>query len=129
MFLCLYVFLIIQKRKLELAYLKILTMRQILILLATTLFTSSLFAQTIVPVAPGNGTLNEAIENYIEANGGVDDSVIFQLEDGGIYVLTATLDFDFDLNIQAAPNYEVRPAILPTRSEERRVRKKSRSRR
>ncbi|MEM1324915.1 MAG: T9SS type A sorting domain-containing protein [Bacteroidota bacterium] len=89
-------------------------MRQILILLATTLFTSSLLAQTIVPVAPGNGTLNEAIENYIDANNGVDDSVIFQLEDGGIYVLTATLDFDFDLNIQAAPDYEVRPAILPT---------------
>lgn len=92
-------------------------MKQILILLFFSLLGSSLFAQTIVPVAPGNGTLNEAIENYIDANNGVDDSVIFQLEDGGIYVLTATLDFDFDLNIQAAPDYEVRPAILPSIAE------------
>ncbi|MEM9885881.1 MAG: T9SS type A sorting domain-containing protein [Bacteroidota bacterium] len=73
----------------------------------------SLSAQTIVPVPQGNGTLNDAIQNYIDTNGGVDDSVIFELESGGIYVLTSTIDFDYDLNIQAAADYEVRPVILP----------------
>lgn len=71
-------------------------------------------AQTIVTVAPGNGTLNEAIQDYIDTNGGVDDSVIFELQDGGIYILTSTIDFDFDLNIQAEADAETRPVIQPT---------------
>ena len=72
------------------------------------------FSQTIVPVAPGNGTLNDAIQGYIDDNGSVDGDVIFELEDGGIYILTASIDFDYDLNIQAAPDAVTRPVIQPT---------------
>ena len=71
-------------------------------------------SQTVVPVAPGLGTLNDAIQGYIDTNGGVDGSVVFELEDGGIYVLTASIDFDFELNIQAEPDAAVRPVIQPT---------------
>ncbi|MEL7117838.1 MAG: T9SS type A sorting domain-containing protein [Bacteroidota bacterium] len=70
--------------------------------------------QTVVTVAPGNGTLNDAIQGYIDTNGSVDGNVIFELEDGGIYILTSSIDFDFDLNIQAEEDAMTRPVIQPT---------------
>jgi len=80
------------------------------------LFLSSPFlsyAQTIVPVAPGLGTLNDAIADYIANNDSTDLNVIFELEDGGIYVLTETLENDFPLRIEAQAGAMVRPAIRP----------------
>ncbi|MEN0003539.1 MAG: T9SS type A sorting domain-containing protein [Bacteroidota bacterium] len=84
-----------------------------IVLFVALLWSATTFAQTVVQVPPGNGTLNQAIQDYIDNNGSVDQSVVFELEDGGIYILSATIDFDFPLNIQAAPNSMVRPAIQP----------------
>ncbi|MEM1321150.1 MAG: T9SS type A sorting domain-containing protein [Bacteroidota bacterium] len=85
----------------------------ITLLASLVFFSQALWGQTVVNVSPGNGTLNDAIQNYIDNNGSVDQSVVFELEDGGVYVLSATIDFDYDLNIQAAANAAVRPVILP----------------
>lgn len=71
------------------------------------------FAQTIVPVAPGLGTLNEAIDNYISENGSTSMDVIFELEDGGFYILTSTLENEDPLRIEAEPEAVVRPVIRP----------------
>lgn len=71
------------------------------------------YGQTIVPVAPGLGTLNDAIADYIDNNDSTDLNVIFELEDGGTYVLTETLENDFPLRIEAEADAMVRPAILP----------------
>jgi hypothetical protein len=73
----------------------------------------SAFAQTIVSVSPGLGTLNDAIADYIASNGETSMDVVFELEDGGVYVLTETLENEFPLRIEAESNAAVRPAILP----------------
>lgn len=71
------------------------------------------YAQTVIRVAPGLGTLNEAIENYIADNGSTSMDVIFELEDGGFYILTSTIENDDPLRIEAEPDAEVRPVIRP----------------
>ena len=69
--------------------------------------------QTVVSVSPGVGTLNQAIDDYVAANGDPDWSVIFQLESGGFYPISATLEHNFPLRIEAAPGYTQRPVIRP----------------
>lgn len=70
-------------------------------------------AQTVVPVASGLGTLNDAISSYIAQNGNTSLDVIFQLEDGGFYILTATIENASPLRIESAPGSVVRPVIRP----------------
>ncbi|MEM9984336.1 MAG: FlgD immunoglobulin-like domain containing protein [Bacteroidota bacterium] len=85
----------------------------VLVLMAT----HSLVAQTIVPVepdmAPNIGNLNTAIEDYQSNNGDPDLDVVFELESGGRYVLTGSIDYDFPLRIEAESGYTVRPIIQP----------------
>lgn len=77
----------------------------------------ALSAQTIVTVPPdvppNIGGLNTAIEDYLANNGAPTLDVIFQLESGGRYVLTRSIDYDFPLRIEAEENYTVRPIIQP----------------
>jgi len=75
--------------------------------------TGTIHAQTVIPVEPGLGTLNEAIDSYIADNGATSMDVIFELEDGGFYILTSTIENDDPLRIEAAPDAEVRPVIRP----------------
>ncbi|MEM6395171.1 MAG: T9SS type A sorting domain-containing protein [Bacteroidota bacterium] len=83
--------------------------------LIATLFAivSVLSAQTVVPVSPGNGTLNTAIEDYVNNTGEPDLDVIFELEDGGFYVLTSSIENEFPLHIRAAQGSMQRPVIRP----------------
>lgn len=74
---------------------------------------SLVISQTVVQVAPGLGTLNNAIADYIDANGETSMDVVFELEDGGVYVLTETLENESPLRIEAEADAETRPAILP----------------
>lgn len=93
-----------------------------LFLLLAGLGSLGLTAQTVVPVAPGNGTINQAIDDYIAANGLPTADVTFELESGGIYILTSTLenrtevdgeDEAYPLNIAAAADYTAKPIIRP----------------
>lgn len=87
------------------------------------LLAGGLSAQTVIQVAPGSGTLNDAIDDYIAANGLPDLNVVFELQDGGFYVLSSTLENrfedangneeDFPLHIRAAADAETRPVIRP----------------
>ena len=71
------------------------------------------YAQTVIPVEPGLGTLNDAIDSYIADNGATSMDVIFELEDGGFYILTSTIENEDPLRIEAAANAAVRPVIRP----------------
>ena len=82
----------------------------------------ALRAQTIVQVAPGNGTLNQAIETYLTDTGLPTMDVVFQLEGGGVYILTGTLEnrteidgenVGYPLRIEAAPDADSKPIIRP----------------
>jgi hypothetical protein len=90
---------------------KINTILLFIALLCTAMGTTS--AQTVIPVAPGLGTLNDAIDGYIANNGATSMDVIFELEDGGFYILTSTIENEDPLRIEAAPDAEVRPVIRP----------------
>ncbi|MCI4647460.1 T9SS type A sorting domain-containing protein [Phaeodactylibacter sp.] len=74
---------------------------------------SMTYAQTIIPVSPGLGTLNEAIDSYIADNGATSMDVIFELEDGGFYILTSTIENEDPLRIEAEADAAVRPVIRP----------------
>ncbi len=84
-----------------------------LLLLFLILTAATGYAQTVVQVTPGLGTLNDAIDNYIADNGSTSMDVIFELEDGGFYILTSTIENEFPLRIEAAADSEVRPVIRP----------------
>ncbi|MEM7575504.1 MAG: T9SS type A sorting domain-containing protein [Bacteroidota bacterium] len=77
------------------------------------LLACGLSAQTIVPVAPGSGTLNQAIDDYVANTGEPDLGVIFELEDGGFYILSSTIENEFPLHIRAAESSAQRPVIRP----------------
>ncbi len=70
-------------------------------------------AQTVISVEPGLGTLNDAINSYIEDNGPTSMDVIFELEDGGFYILTSTIENEDPLRVEAVANAQVRPVIRP----------------
>jgi hypothetical protein len=83
------------------------------LLLGAALWLSNSYAQTVVSVSPGLGTLNDAIDGYLAANDSTTMDVIFELEDGGFYVLTSTIENEFPLRIEAAAGAVVRPIIRP----------------
>ncbi len=80
--------------------------------LLCTAFTTC-HTQTVISVSPGLGTLNDAISNYIADNGATSMDVIFELEDGGFYILTSTIENEDPLRIEAAAGAAVRPVIRP----------------
>ncbi|MFT7163114.1 MAG: hypothetical protein ACI9GZ_004315, partial [Bacteroidia bacterium] len=77
--------------------------------------TQNTFAQRIVEVAEGAGTLNEAIASDTTATGErVDANTIYQLARGGTYITWGSIENrDFHLTIQAADGDGARPFIQP----------------
>ena len=76
---------------------------------------TSIYAQRIVNVQAGVGTLNATIEGDTTSTGErVDESTIYVLASGGYYLTTGTISNEgWPLRIQAEDNYTVRPIIQP----------------
>ena len=76
---------------------------------------SNLFAQRVVNVPQGFGTLNEAIDNDTTSTGArVDLNTIYVLESGGIYLLNGSIENSgYPVHIEAAEGYTVRPKLIP----------------
>ncbi|GBD92030.1 hypothetical protein BMS3Abin04_02763 [bacterium BMS3Abin04] len=80
------------------------------------MLTSNAFSQRIVHVAPGVGTLNEAIDGDTTSTGDrVDLNTIYQLDrgDGAVYILLGTIENRFPLKIFAQDGTDARPQIIP----------------
>ncbi len=76
----------------------------------------SLTAQRYVDVAPGIGTLNEAIASDTTANGErVDLNTVYRLERGAnaYYLLSGSISFSFPVTIEAASGDGARPFLQP----------------
>ena len=76
----------------------------------------SLKAQRYVDVAPGIGTLNEAIASDTTANGErVDLNTVYRLERGAnaYYLLSGSISFSFPVTIEAAAGDGARPFLQP----------------
>ncbi|GAB4402428.1 MAG: hypothetical protein OHK0039_00420 [Bacteroidia bacterium] len=82
-----------------------------------------LSAQRIVTVAPGVGTLNDAIDGDTTAAGARTDlNTIYELESGGVYKLTRSIEnlgkgsdtSPYPLHIRAAAGATVKPFLQPT---------------
>ncbi len=81
---------------------------------------SAVLAQRIVTVAQGVGTLNDAIEGDTTATGDrVDLNTIYELESGGIYKLTRSIENEissggYPLHIRTEAGYTDRAFLQPT---------------
>ncbi|MCF7859542.1 MAG: T9SS type A sorting domain-containing protein [Candidatus Cloacimonetes bacterium] len=86
-----------------------------LFLILTLLLTQKIYSQKIIPVNPGYGTLNAAIENE-ESNHSREElsNTIFTLERDGFYITTGTLEnVAYKLNVWSADGPGARPIIKP----------------
>jgi len=89
-----------------------LTILTIILLLSV----STLFAQRIVHVAPGVGTLNEAIDGDTTSTGDrVDENTIYELDRGenAYYILLGTIENRFPVKIFAQDGDGARPKLIP----------------
>ena len=73
------------------------------------LFSTFSFSQTYIDVAPGVGTLNDAI------TGNTNPDVIFRLQrgDAAIYLLNGSISNTYSLHIEAAPGTGAIPKLIP----------------
>jgi hypothetical protein len=68
----------------------------------------------VVKVAPGFGTLNEAVFSDTTANGDrVNINTVYELERDGIYLLNGTMEHRFPLTIVAEPGNGAKPVLQP----------------
>ncbi len=75
---------------------------------------SNAVAQRVVKVAPGLGTLNEAIDSDTTAGGErVDLNTVYELTRGGYYALEGSIENRFPLTIVAEDGDGDRPILLP----------------
>ncbi len=90
---------------------------------AALLALPELQAQRIVSVSPGVGTLNDAIDGDTTATGErVDLNTIYELQDGGVYKLTRSIENrgkgsntdPYPLHIRAEAGSQVKPFLQPT---------------
>ncbi len=88
---------------------------KLLILGAVLVFTgSNAVAQRIIKVAPGLGTLNEAIDSDTTAGGERTDlNTVYELKRGGYYALEGSIQNRFPLTIVAEDGDGDRPILLP----------------
>ena len=79
-------------------------------------FSINSFAQRVVHVNPGVGTLNEAIDGDTTDTGDrVDENTIYELDrgDGAVYILLGTIENRFPLKIFAVEGEGARPQLIP----------------
>lgn len=75
---------------------------------------ASVQAQRTVAVDQGVGTLNEAIfSDTTETGDRVDSTTVYVLSDGGIYLVTGTIENRFPLSIVAEDGAAVKPKVYP----------------
>jgi len=95
---------------------KYLIIRITISIIAPVILFSISHAQRIIDVAPGLGTLNEAVDGDTTETGDriAPDSTMYRLEKGGLYLLTGSLENrDYTLRIEAAEGDGARPVLQP----------------
>ena len=70
-------------------------------------------SQRIVPIAPGFGTINDAIRGDTLSSGArTDTNTVYRLERGGLYILNGTMEHTYPVIIEAAPGAGEKPKII-----------------
>ena len=70
-------------------------------------------AQRVVNIAPGFGTLNDAIRGDTLSNGTrVDSNTVYRLQRGGLYILNGTFEHRYQVIIEGAPGTGAKPRII-----------------
>ena len=71
------------------------------------------FAQRIININPGFGTLDNTIRGDTTAAGArVDSTTVYRLQRGGLYILNGTFQHRYQVIVEAAPGAGAKPRII-----------------